>query len=285
MRYAVHLHVRGALADPRRLVDLAVAAEDAGWDGVFVSDHLATTDGAGPQPVANPWIALAAMATATRRVRLGPMVVALPRRRPWQVAGEAATLDHLSAGRLILGAGSGTGLEHSFAPYGEPLDARHRAALLDEGLEVLARLWTGQPVEYAGSHYRLAGATGLPRPVQAPRIPIWIAATWPHRRPFRRAARWDGVFVDTAGLDWQQGEIVPLDALAAAARYALARRPAGSPFDVVIGGRSPQDGAHAAARLEPYAAAGLTWWVEGVDPAFGPPPDLLALVRRGPPRP
>src|SRR4029079_9452808 len=86
VRYAVHLHVRGALADPRRLVDLAVAAEDAGWDGVFVSDHLATTDGAGPQPVANPWIALAAMATATRRVRLGPMVVALPRRRPWQVA-------------------------------------------------------------------------------------------------------------------------------------------------------------------------------------------------------
>jgi alkanesulfonate monooxygenase SsuD/methylene tetrahydromethanopterin reductase-like flavin-dependent oxidoreductase (luciferase family) len=284
VRYAVHLHARGPLADPRRLVDLAVAAEDAGWDGVFVNDHLAAAGETGPQPVANPWIALAAMATATRRVRLGPMVAALPRRRPWQVAGEAATLDHLSAGRLILGAGSGTGLEHSFAPFGEALDAPRRAALLDEGLEVLTRLWTGTPATYAGSHYRLEGATALPRPVQTPRIPIWVAATWPHRRPFRRAARWDGVFVDTAGLDWLQGEIVPLEALTAALRYTLARRPAATPFDVVIGGRSPADGARAAARLAPYAAAGLSWWVEGIDPSFGPPPDLLALVRRGPPR-
>ena len=123
--------------------------------------------------------------------------------------------------------------------------------------------------------------------MQTPRIPIWVAGTWPHRRPFRRAARWDGVFVDTEGLDWLQGDIVPAEAVAAAVRYLRARRPEGAaaPFDVVIGGRSPQDRARAAGRLAPYAAAGLTWWVEGIAPAFGPPPDLLAIVRRGPPRP
>ncbi len=286
MRDAVHVHARGPLADPRRLVDLAVAAEDSGWDGVFVNDHLAAADAAGPQPVASPWIALAAVATATRRVRIGPMVAALPRRRPWQVAGEAVTLDHLSAGRLTLGAGSGTGLEHSFAPFGETLSSATRAAMLDEGLELLGRLWTGEPVTFAGAHYRLEGARALPRPVQSPRIPIWVAGQWPRKRPFRRAARWDGVFVDTEGLDWLGGEIVPLDALAAGVRFTLAQRPQGAatPFDVVIGGRSPRDRSRAGARLAPYAAAGLTWWVEGIDPSFGSPSDLLALVRRGPPR-
>ena len=290
MRYAVHLHARGALADPRLLVDLAVAAEDAGWDGAFVSDHLSAAGGPEPrdrQPVANPWIAPAAMATATRRVRLGPMVAALPRRRPWQVAGEAVTLDHLSAGRLTLGVGSGTGLEQSFAPFGEALDAAARAAALDESLEVIGRLWSGEPVTHRGARYRLEGAVALPRPVQTPRIPIWVAGTWPHRRPFRRAARWDGVFVDTEGLDWLKGDIVPAEAVAAAVRYLRARRPEGAatPFDVVIGGRSPQDRSRAAGRLAPYAMAGLTWWVEGIAPALGPPPDLLAIVRRGPPRP
>src|SRR5262249_17882946 len=158
---------------------------------------------------------------------------------------------------LTLGVGSGTGLEQSFAPFGEALDAAGRAAALDESLEVIGRLWSGEPVTHRGARYHLEGAVALPRPVQTPRIPIWVAGTWPHRRPFRRAARWEGVFVAPEGLDWQGGDVVPPEAVDAAVRYIRARRPAGAatPFDVVIGGRSPQDGARAVARLAPYAAA------------------------------
>jgi Luciferase-like monooxygenase len=288
VRYAVHFHAFGLYADPRRLAALAREAEDAGWDGVFVNDHLAARGGAGWEPVANPWIALAAIAAATERVRLGPMVAALPRRRPWQLASETATLDRLSGGRLVLGVGSGTGIGESFAPYGEALDLRARAAMLDEGLEILTGLWRGEPFTFRGRHYRAEGAVSLPGPVQEPRVPVWVAGSWPHRRPFRRAARWDGVFVDVEGVDWLRGEVVPPDVLGECVRYILAHRGDGTgreaPFDVVIGGRSPDDPGAAAARLAPYAGAGLTWWVEGIHPAFGPPEALAAKIRRGPPR-
>jgi hypothetical protein len=287
LRYAVHFHAFGPNADVRRMADLARAAEEAGWDGVFVDDHLTARSERGPEPAANAWIALAAIAAATRRVRLGPMVAALPRRRPWQVASEAVTLDHLSGGRLVLGVGSGTAVERSFAPFGEVLDVRTRAAMLDEALQILAGLWRGAPFSHRGVHYQVADVTFLPRPVQAPRVPVWVAGHWPHRRPFRRAARWDGVFVDVEGVDWTVGQVVPPDVLGDCVRYTLAHRPEGArgaPFDVVIGGCSPDDPAQAAARLATYAGTGLTWWVEAIHPAFGPPEALRAKIRRGPPR-
>src|SRR5712692_419999 len=201
MQYGIHFHNFGAFSDPRVLADLAHEAEEAGWDGVFVADHLTVRTPAGPSPIADPWIALAAIAMATTRVRIGPMVAALPRRRPWQIASECATLDRLSNGRLILGVGSGTALEWSFAPFGEEMDARKRGAMLDEGLDILTLMWTGKPFHYAGNQYEVDGVTFLPRPVQSPRIPIWVAGAWPHRRPFRRAARWDGFFADVEGVD------------------------------------------------------------------------------------
>jgi hypothetical protein len=284
MRYAIHVHCFGEYADPRRLVDLAREAEDAGWDGVFVTDHLTARSDRGAEPVANPWIALAAIAAATGRIRIGPMVAALPRRRPWQVAGETATLDHLSQGRLVLGVGSGTLLERSFAPFGEEMYLRTRAAMLDEALDVLCGLWRGEPFSHHGQHYQVDDVTFLPRPVQTPRIPVWVAGNWPHRRPFRRAACWDGVFVDAEGVDWQRGEIVPPDVLRECVRYTLAHRHTSEPFDVVIGGFSPDDPVRAAARLAPYADTGLTWWVEGISPEIGELDADLAKVRRGPPR-
>jgi len=287
LRYAIHVHAFGANADPRRVADLAREAEEAGWDGVFVDDHLTARSARGPEPAANPWITLAAIATATRRVRLGPMVAALPRRRPWQVASETTTLDHLSGGRLVLGVGSGTAEERSFRPFGEVLDARTRAAMLDESLEVLSGLWAGTPFTHHGAHYRVEDAVFLPRPVQTPRVPVWVAGHWPHRRPFRRAARWDGLFVDAVGVDWTVGQIVPPDVLRDCVRYTLDHRPdaaRGAPFDVVIGGTSPEDPAAAAARLATYEGTGLTWWVEGIHPAFGTPEALRTRIRRGPPR-
>ncbi|HEU5316161.1 MAG TPA: LLM class flavin-dependent oxidoreductase [Chloroflexota bacterium] len=287
MRFGIHVHAFGVYADPRVVVELAREAEDAGWDGVFVNDHLAARTTHGPSPVANPWIALAAIATSTTRVRIGPMVAALPRRRPWQIASETVTLDHLSGGRLILGVGSGTGIDRSFTPFSETRDLRTRAALLDESLDILSGLWRGQPFSFSGRHFTVKDAAMRPSPLQRPRIPVWIAGHWPHRRPFDRAARWDGMFVDADGTDWLRGEIVPPDTLRACVDYTRSRRrEAGrdGPFDVAIGGFSPKDRSAAVERLAPYAGAGLTWWVEGIRDGLGTPEEHHTTIRRGPPR-
>ena len=171
MRYGVHVHNFGPYSNPRYLAELAHEAEEAGWDGFFVCDHLtARAAERGPEPVANPWIALAAIAVATQRVLLGPLVAALPRRRPWQLASEVVTLDQLSGGRVILGVGSGTGLQNSFEPFHEEMNLRTRADLLDESLDVLAGLWSGEPFSYQGKHFQPSrpgspgGSKGFIRP-------------------------------------------------------------------------------------------------------------------------
>ncbi len=284
MRYAVHVHNFGEYSDPRLLAQFAHEAEEAGWDGFFVCDHLTARTAAGPAPIADPWIALAAVAMATNRLRLGPMVAALPRRRPWQLASETVTLDHLSGGRLVLGVGSGTSVEQSFAPFGEEAELRRRAEMLDEALEVLTGLWSGQPFRHSGKHYQVRDVTFLPRPVQSPRIPIWVAATWPFRRPFRRAARWDGFFADVEGVDWTKGEILTPTQLREMVAYTRSYRVSSEPFEVVIGGHSPFDQSRAADFLAPYAEAGLTWWIEGIHPAFGSAEALRRKIQDGPPR-
>lgn len=284
MQYGVHIHQNGALADPTLLVAIAREAEAAGWDGVFVCDYLMARSASGqPLPVASPWIALTAIAMATTRVRIGPLVTPLPRRRPWQLAAEAATLDHLANGRVILGVGSGTGLTESFLPFGEEPELARRAAMLDEGLAILAGLWSGAPVTYAGHYYQLNEAVGLPRPVQQPRIPLWVAGNWPHKRPFRRAAAWDGFFADAEGVDWVNGAVMSPEQLAEIVAYTSAQRTSDRPFDVVIGGRLPVEPRLAGDWLAPYAAAGLTWWIEGIHTSFGPLDEQRARIRRGPP--
>lgn len=284
LKFAIHVHTNGEYADPRRAIDLARVAEEAGWDGFFVTDHLTALESGRPAPTANPWIVLAAAAAATERIRLGPMVAALPRRRPWQLASETATLDRLSGGRLVLGVGSGTADEQNFTPFGEEANLRVRADLLDESLDILAGLWSGRPFAFQGQHFRLQETTFLPAPVQAPRIPIWVAGTWPHKRPFRRAARWDGFFADVEGVDWLAGQSMPPADLRQIVEYVRSQREGAQPFDAVIGGRLPQDRGRAAALLDEYAGAGLTWWVEGIHPAFGTFSEQRAMIQRGPPR-
>jgi alkanesulfonate monooxygenase SsuD/methylene tetrahydromethanopterin reductase-like flavin-dependent oxidoreductase (luciferase family) len=283
VNFALHIHTFGVFADPRLIGELADEADRAGWDGVFVADHLLQSWRGAPQPIADPWVALGVIALSTRRVRLGPMVTPLPRRRPWQLAGETVTLDQLSGGRLVLGVGSGIGDE--FPPFGEEGDLRRRASMLDEGLDVLTGLWRGEPFSYRGEHYRLSDVTFLPRPLQQPRIPLWVAGHWPHRRPFQRAARWDGVFVDGPGVDWMAGEIIRPDDLRAAVGYTLSHRASSEPFDVVIGGHTPADPRQAADRIGPYADLGVTWWVEAVMEGFGTADQMRERVRQGPPRP
>lgn len=190
MRFAIDTPQFGPYANPRTLAELARRAEDAGWDGFFIWDHINVN---WPEQVADPWVALAAIASVTSKIRLGAMVTPLARRHPWKVARETVTLDHLSNGRLVFGAGLGTDIFGELSTFGTAGDDRIRAQMLDEGLQILTSLWSGERVSFAGKHFNFSETQFLPKPVQSPRIPIWIAGTWPHKLPFRRAARYDGV--------------------------------------------------------------------------------------------
>jgi alkanesulfonate monooxygenase SsuD/methylene tetrahydromethanopterin reductase-like flavin-dependent oxidoreductase (luciferase family) len=225
------------LADPRTIVDLAQRAEASGWDGVFLWDHVNyTRDGVGA--VADAWIDLAAIAGATERIRIGPMVTPLSRRRVQKVARETATLDRLSEGRLTLGVGLGVEGNGELEPFGEEVDPRRRAELLDGGLDRLTSFWAGE---------------FEPRPVQSPRIPVWVAGRWKtRRRPLERAARWDGFFPiglpDPAALERIGEEVGEL------------RGPSRDAFDLVVE-IAPGDAP------APWEAAGATWVLTSFDAA------------------
>jgi alkanesulfonate monooxygenase SsuD/methylene tetrahydromethanopterin reductase-like flavin-dependent oxidoreductase (luciferase family) len=231
----------GELADPGLLADLGRRAEQAGWDGLFVWDHIQYR--APAALVLDPWVTLAAIGSATDRLRLGAMVTPLARRRPWVVARQLAALDLLTRGRMVFGVG--LGLDDSgneLSTFGEELDARTRAAMLDEGLEIVHGLLSGQSVHHRGPHYVADGATFLPTPVQSP-LPTWVAARWPNRAPLRRAARYQGVFAINIGAP---SEVEQLRS------YVEPMRPGGGPFEIVI---APEP-RHSAADWE---RSGVTW--------------------------
>jgi alkanesulfonate monooxygenase SsuD/methylene tetrahydromethanopterin reductase-like flavin-dependent oxidoreductase (luciferase family) len=268
MRYAVNLPNLWQYADPHLVVDLAVKAEDAGWDGLFLWDHVL---GADCTRAADTWVLLAAVAQATQRIRLGPTVTPLPRRRPWVLSRQAVTLDHLSDGRLTLGLGLGTPPEAEYATFGEDPDLRVRAEKLDEGLEILTGMWSGEPFAYAGAHFRIGPTTFLPTPLQRPRIPTWLAGTLGAHRALRRAARYDGIFpITTDGDTPQPAEVAEVLA------YVREHRTSDAPFDVAVAGPPPQDpGA--------YVEAGVTWYQVGPRPDGETPEQTRAWIADGPP--
>jgi len=233
------------------------------------------------QPVCDPWLALAVIAAQTARINIGPLVAALTRRRPWKVARETVTLDHLSNGRLILGVGAGDGGDRGFSAFGETTGAKERATLLDESLAILQGLWSGQPFSYEGERYHIQEITFLPRPLQAPRIPIWVGGTWPRKGPMARAARWDGVHATIKRADgsFTSLEIGQLKELISAYRTDT------SPFDIVVDGPlfAAQHDAQAQARLQAYTDAGVSWCLENIGPQrdFA---EIRAAIRQGPPR-
>jgi len=283
MRYALNLPNFGDYADVRKVAALAAEAEAAGWDGFFVWDHM-VYDKRQRLPVADPWILLAAVALATERLRLGPMITPLARRRPWKLARETVTLDHLSGGRLILGVGLGTPPADEYGTFGEPTDPRVRAARLDEGLEVLTRLWSGETVSFHGEHYRVDEVAFRPTPLQQPRIPVFVAGAWPRRAPWRRAARYDGVVPVKVAADGDLGPLTP-DDLTELLAIIRAHRPGGEPLEVMVDGETPVGDPEAAlAVVEPLAEAGMTWWTESLAPHRGGLEQLRARVRQGPPR-
>ena len=268
VRYAVYAPPFGTFGDVNLLVDLARAAEQAGWDGFFLWDHLLYQDDV---PFVDAWIALAAIATATAHVRIGPLVTPLPRRRSWKVARESVTLDHLSAGRLVLGVGLGIDFWREFAGFGgEASDDRARAELLDDGIEIIDRLWSGKKVTYRGTRISVDGVRFLPTPHQQPRIPIWSAVLWPPRPgPLRRAARCDGV------VPFRPDRALTPDN-ARDLRVAIqAQRTSEAPFEVCLHG--PRD-------LAPdFAEAGVTWFMESCYPEQ-PITDVRRIIDAGPPR-
>ena len=279
LRCAVGVPNVGPFGDPRLLVELAVAAEEHGWDGFFVWDHQLWHDPS--WDVADPVVVISAIAARTARIRIGILVNVLARRRVGKVARESVTLDQLSGGRLVFGAGLGARAEE-FTAFGESGDAKERAARLDESLHLLDALWRGEPVTEHGAYLTAVDVTMQPRPVQQPRIPIWCGGRWPNKAPFRRAARWDGVM--PTHRDYGLGETMPPDELRAALRYTREQRSTDGPFDVALEGRT--DGAvpdRGAGHVAPYLDAGLTWWIEALGWWRGTPADALARIRQGPP--
>jgi alkanesulfonate monooxygenase SsuD/methylene tetrahydromethanopterin reductase-like flavin-dependent oxidoreductase (luciferase family) len=228
--------------------ELALLAEEAGWDGVFVWEAAYGADA---------WGMLAAMAARTRRVRLGTMLTPLPWRRPWKVASQAATLDQLSGGRAILGVGVGA-TDTDLPDTGEVIDLRGRAAMLDEGIDLIRTLWQGggsfhgQRYHYQTGRLDLSAAAA---PVQD-RIPIWVVGVWPAPKSMRRALRCDGVIPQ-----YRTSGPGPDDAAAVRAWLTEQGVPAG--FDVIADGETPDDDeAAAASTVRAYADAGCTWWLE-----------------------
>jgi alkanesulfonate monooxygenase SsuD/methylene tetrahydromethanopterin reductase-like flavin-dependent oxidoreductase (luciferase family) len=272
VRFGVYVPTFGEY-DVETLAELAREAEAAGWDGFFIWDHLAWTPDAG-QDLADTTVALTAIALATRRVRFGALVTPLARRRPWKLAKEAATLDRLSGGRLVVGVGLGAAADT--LPFGEARPPGELARILDEGLELLASLWSGQPVSHEGEHFRVQAAPLRPLPLQRPRIPVWVAGFWPNRPPFRRAARWDGALPLARGHLLK--ELSPA-ALRRCREYIDAHRASSDHFDLVAFAvtqpRTPDTVAE-------YEEAGASWWMEAINPLAESLPDFRARMRRGP---
>jgi alkanesulfonate monooxygenase SsuD/methylene tetrahydromethanopterin reductase-like flavin-dependent oxidoreductase (luciferase family) len=277
VRFAINLPNFGEYSDPHLLAQLAREAEDAGWDGCFIWDHIQVQRSV---PVADPWIALTAMALVTRRIRIGPLVTPLFRRHPWKVARETVTLDHLAGGRLTLGVGLGSDMFGEISAFDGPVADRLRAEMLDESLAIVTGLWSGESFSFAGKHFTVDNAHFLPTPLQSPRIPIWIAGTWPKKPPFRRAARYDGVVAVRGDLKFALSPAQVNDLLSYVTRF----RSAGSAFDIILFGETPgQSKAEDREIVAPYAAAGSTWWVESMFPRHREVEQARLRIRRGPP--
>lgn len=289
MKRAVYAPNFNDYGSPARLVELAIASEQAGYDGFFIWDHL-VFEPAGTLEIADATTTLGAIAAVTSSIRLGAMVTPVARRRPWKLAREWVSLDHLSKGRLICGVGLGEPAELEFAAFGEDPSARSRAEHLDEGLALVDALSRGERVQHSGQHYRVNEIRFSPSSYQQPRFPIWGAASLPAKAGVRRAMRWDGLFpvvkpadlgLDSSGaIDWSKWWL-DVEQFAELVAEVRAARSSSSPFDFVASGRLGEGGCNGVSCAR-YADIGASWWCDWVDERSGRAADNLARVRAGP---
>ena len=267
----------------KEIVKLASEAEDAGWDGVFYYDDIYTD---GRTEMSAAWPIMAAIAMTTKRIRFGSLLTAIGRRRPWEVARESVTVDHLSNGRLILPTGLGWVGDGAYTKAGMPSERRVRAEMLDEGLEILDGLWSGRPFRYTGKYNQLKTMTFLPRPVQRPRIPIWVVGAWPRPKSMRRVLKYDGLIPVIKKADGSHEEEIPPEKIREMKEFVESNRMVGGrmrrEFDIIKDGVTPSNEKKAKEIVTPYAESGATWWTEtmwGVKRIS----DVRNRIRAGPP--
>jgi hypothetical protein len=270
--------------DLENIGELAQEAEEAGWDGLFIPDCISIETKSIPAvPFFDPWVALGMVATRTSRIRFGTMITAMPRRRPWKLARETMTLDHLSKGRFILSVGLGAAADDAgFYKVGEAMDLKTRAELLDEGLDILSGCWSGKPFSFQGKHYQVDDMTMVPPPVQSPRIPVWVVGVWPKMKSVNRALRWDGIIPQKYKPNPSEMYMKP-EEIAEIRVFVEEHRKEPGTFDIIASGATPgKDRKRAVQQVQPYAEAGTTWWLEAV---WGSPSvKVRTRIRQGPPR-
>lgn len=270
--------------EPGDFVTLARRAEQSGWDGLFLWDHLVFLKGA-DIPIVDPWVTLGAVAQATDRLVLGTLITPLARRRPAKVAREVTTLDHLAGGRTILGIGLGSPSDADFAAFGDSEDESTRGAILDEAIEIVTGLQGAEPYSFSGRHLEVSvPTTFMPPPVQRPRVPVWVAGFWPAPRPFRRAARWDGVvpLVRSDPPTLSVDEVRAVRSFVGEERSSQPPKATPGDFDIVVLGAT-NPGAKGSALVAEHRDAGATWWVEttmGYEGWYG---EMLTRIDAGPP--
>ena len=281
MKYGINLPNFGWFGDIDFLIEIAGEAEDAGWNCFCIWDHLLVfKQDDMVLPFADPWIALTAIACNTTKIRLCPLVTPLPRRRPWKVARETLTLDHLSKGRLTLGVGIGAPPDVEFEYFGENSNPKIRAELLDESLDIITGLWTGEPFSYTGTHFQLKEMTFLPKPRQTPRIPIWVGGGIPHKAPFIRAARYEGV----APVHSRWPEPVKPEDLDEVLEIVRIHRGNLRDYDIVVSGETtPFDVDKNTEILAPWKEKGVTWWLEDINGIRAEIDVLRERICAGPP--
>ena len=294
MKYGIYAPNFGAYGDPHNLLELAAVAETSGWDGFFLWDHVLLHRHS-DIPMVDAWVALSAVAARTNRMRVGPLVTPLARRRPWKVAREIISLDTLSKGRAVLGLGLGAPADAEFECFGEDPTDKVRAEKMDEAIEIVAALQSDLPVSFSGKYFKVDDVRFCPPPIQRPHVPVWVAGFHPNVRPMRRAAKWDGLFplqppatgadhISADEVKWSTMWLTPAqlrECIEIVARY----RPSMAGFDVIACGATPLSTAAASRdHVSKFEAVGATWWLEWLDEQRGSFAEMLDHIRQGPPR-
>jgi alkanesulfonate monooxygenase SsuD/methylene tetrahydromethanopterin reductase-like flavin-dependent oxidoreductase (luciferase family) len=269
MHYGIELVPFGSFADPRLVMQIAQLAEQSSWEGLVVWDHVTFPYGNG-----DPWVLLSAAAAVTKNIKLITGVAALPRYRPHLLARMITSLDKLSQGRLILGAGLGA-QDVEFTAFGDAGDKKVRAGMLDEGLELLPRLWSGEPVTHHGQHYTVENACLAHTPLQKPRPAIWIGGDSPPA--MRRAARWDGWLGGTC--DEHSNTITSPERVAEIVTSIYKHRTSPQSFEIALQGVTNPGQSD---KILPYQQAGATWWFESIFPLRGSNDEMIARIQAGP---